>query len=229
MRLWAPDSFWLWRVFLGVPVGVGAGIYLAEYGRNRLGDVIRFTADVLNGVPSIVIGIVAYSIVVLYQKHFFRAGWRSGAGHHDDSPRFTRTRKKCCWLVRGIGGSRLMGLGIPRAGGPRSRSHCGTRKPRQSDYGNHAGPFATDVAGRNRAAVVYRVWKSVLNLRVDQPTAALSIADNFKNPPPTTPFPPMTSAPAGVGGKRWCLIVLIVSCGRRGALRGSAVVPSDRN
>src|SRR6202140_2370158 len=51
---------------LGVPLGVGAGIYLAEYGRNRFGDGIRFTADVLNGVPSIVIGIVAYSMVVLY-------------------------------------------------------------------------------------------------------------------------------------------------------------------
>jgi len=55
---------------VGVPVGIGAGIYLAEYGRNRFGDLIRFTADVLNGVPSIVIGIVAYSIVVLTQKHF---------------------------------------------------------------------------------------------------------------------------------------------------------------
>ncbi|MGC2258796.1 MAG: phosphate ABC transporter permease PtsA, partial [Candidatus Sulfotelmatobacter sp.] len=55
---------------IGVPLGVGAGIYLAEYGRNRFGDSIRFTADVLNGVPSIVVGIVAYSIVVLYQKHF---------------------------------------------------------------------------------------------------------------------------------------------------------------
>jgi phosphate transport system permease protein len=55
---------------LGVPLGVGAGIYLAEYGRNRLGDLIRFTSDVLNGVPSIVIGIVAWAIVVLYQKHF---------------------------------------------------------------------------------------------------------------------------------------------------------------
>src|SRR6201984_3839568 len=40
---------------LAVPVGVGAGISLAEYGRTRFGDVIRFTADVLNGVPSIVI------------------------------------------------------------------------------------------------------------------------------------------------------------------------------
>ena len=55
---------------IGLPLGIGAGIYLAEYGRNRFGDVIRFTADVLNGVPSIVIGIVGYSIVVLYQKHF---------------------------------------------------------------------------------------------------------------------------------------------------------------
>lgn len=55
---------------VGVPVGIGAGIYLAEYGRGRLGDLIRFTADVLNGVPSIVIGIVAYSIVVLTQRHF---------------------------------------------------------------------------------------------------------------------------------------------------------------
>src|SRR6266699_7130050 len=39
---------------IGVPFGVGAGIYLAEFGRNRLGSGIRFTADVLNGVPSIV-------------------------------------------------------------------------------------------------------------------------------------------------------------------------------
>src|SRR5579862_9645267 len=35
---------------IGVPIGVGAGVYLAEFGRNRFGDVIRFTADVLNGV-----------------------------------------------------------------------------------------------------------------------------------------------------------------------------------
>jgi phosphate transport system permease protein len=55
---------------LGVPLGIGAGIYLAEFGRNRLGAAIRFTADVLNGVPSIVIGLVAYAIVVMRQKHF---------------------------------------------------------------------------------------------------------------------------------------------------------------
>ena len=49
---------------IGVPFGVGAGIFLAEFGRNRFGSAIRFTADVLNGVPSIVIGIVAWAILV---------------------------------------------------------------------------------------------------------------------------------------------------------------------
>src|SRR5213079_1677635 len=55
---------------MGIPFGIGAGIYLAEYGRNRFGAVIRFTADVLNGVPSIVIGLVAYGLVVFQQGHF---------------------------------------------------------------------------------------------------------------------------------------------------------------
>src|SRR5271154_2460275 len=55
---------------MGVPIGIGAGIYLSEYGRGRFGDLIRFTADVLNGVPSIVVGIVAYGLVVLTQGHF---------------------------------------------------------------------------------------------------------------------------------------------------------------
>src|SRR4029077_3846576 len=55
---------------IGVPIGIGAGIYLAEYGQNRLGKLVRSTADVLNGVPSIVVGIVAYGLVVLPQGHF---------------------------------------------------------------------------------------------------------------------------------------------------------------
>lgn len=55
---------------VGIPMGIGAGIYLAEYGRNVFGDVVRFTSDVLNGVPSIVIGIAVYSLIVVRQKHF---------------------------------------------------------------------------------------------------------------------------------------------------------------
>jgi phosphate transport system permease protein len=55
---------------MGVPVGIGAGVYLAEFGRGRLRHLVRFTADVLNGVPSIVIGMVAWSLVVVQQRHF---------------------------------------------------------------------------------------------------------------------------------------------------------------
>ena len=55
---------------MGIPLGVGAGVYLAEKGEGRAGDVIRFTAEVLSGVPSIVIGIVAYGLVVLPMRRF---------------------------------------------------------------------------------------------------------------------------------------------------------------
>ena len=65
----------------GLPVGIMAGIYLAEYGDNALGKTVRFFADVLSGVPSIVVGVVAYIIVVLPMKHFSAlagcwAAWR---------------------------------------------------------------------------------------------------------------------------------------------------------
>jgi len=56
---------------IGVPIGIGGGIYLAEFGRGtKLANAIRFTADVLNGVPSIVMGIAAYALIVMPQGHF---------------------------------------------------------------------------------------------------------------------------------------------------------------
>lgn len=55
---------------LGLPIGVLTGVYLAEHGRTPLGAAVRFCADVLNGVPSIVIGIYAYTLVVLPMKGF---------------------------------------------------------------------------------------------------------------------------------------------------------------
>lgn len=55
---------------VGLPVGLGAGIYLAEFGRNRMGDAVRFVADVLTGVPSIIVGIFVYTLVVVPMKGF---------------------------------------------------------------------------------------------------------------------------------------------------------------
>src|SRR6476646_2480538 len=55
---------------IGLPIGVGAGIYCAEYPTSRLTWVSRFVADVLNGTPSIVVGVFAWAWIVARQKHF---------------------------------------------------------------------------------------------------------------------------------------------------------------
>ncbi|TMQ72826.1 MAG: phosphate ABC transporter permease PstA [Candidatus Eisenbacteria bacterium] len=55
---------------MAVPVGVGAGVWLAEYGRGRLGGLVRYTADVMSGVPSIVVGVAAYGLVVVPMGRF---------------------------------------------------------------------------------------------------------------------------------------------------------------
>ena len=55
---------------IGIPMGVLGGVYLAEYGSARINSVLRFLADVLNGVPSITWGVVVYGLVVLRFKGF---------------------------------------------------------------------------------------------------------------------------------------------------------------
>jgi phosphate transport system permease protein len=55
---------------VAVPVGVGAGVYLAEWGSTRLAAIVRYTADVLSGVPSIVVGVAAYGLVVVPMGRF---------------------------------------------------------------------------------------------------------------------------------------------------------------
>jgi len=55
---------------IGVPIGFFGGVYLAEFGGKTFSFVVRYTTDLLNGVPSIVIGIFAYAVIVLPMKHF---------------------------------------------------------------------------------------------------------------------------------------------------------------
>ena len=55
---------------IGLPIGIGTGLYLAEYGSGRLGWTVRFVADVLNGTPSIVVGIFAWTWLVRPMGHF---------------------------------------------------------------------------------------------------------------------------------------------------------------
>jgi phosphate transport system permease protein len=97
---------------LGVPLGIAAGIYLAEYGRNRLGQLVRFTADVLNGVPSIVIGLVAYGLVVIPQRHF--SAFAGGVALAIMMvPTVTRSTEEMLLLVPHSIREAAFGLGIP--------------------------------------------------------------------------------------------------------------------
>jgi phosphate transport system permease protein len=155
---------------LGVPIGVGAGIYLAEYGRNRFGDAIRFTADVLNGVPSIVIGIVAYSIVVLYQKHFSAlAGGVALAIMM--IPTITRTTEEMLLLVPQALREAAYGLGIPRW---RTTLSITLRTATSGVITGIMLAFAR-VAGETAPLLFTAFGNQFWNLRVNQPTAALPL------------------------------------------------------
>jgi phosphate transport system permease protein len=98
---------------IGIPIGIGGGIYLAEFGRGtRLANAIRFTADVLNGVPSIVMGIAIYALIVAHQKHFsaFSGGVALGIMM---IPTVTRTTEEMLLMVPNSIREAALGLGVP--------------------------------------------------------------------------------------------------------------------
>jgi len=155
---------------VGVPLGIGAGIYLAEFGRNRFGDSIRFTADVLNGVPSIVIGIVAYSIVVLQQRHFSAlAGGVALAIMM--IPTISRTTEEMLLLVPQALREAAYGLGIPRW---RTALSITLRTATSGVLTGVMLAFAR-VAGETAPLLFTAFGNQFWNLRTDQPTAALPL------------------------------------------------------
>jgi phosphate transport system permease protein len=99
---------------MGIPIGIAAGVYLAEFGRGKaLATAVRFTADVLNGVPSIVMGIAIYSLIVVQQKHFSAlAGGVALAIMM--VPTITRTTEEMLATVPHAIREAALGLGVPK-------------------------------------------------------------------------------------------------------------------
>jgi phosphate transport system permease protein len=98
---------------IGVPIGIGSGIFLAEYGRGtKLANAVRFTADVLNGVPSIVMGIAGYALVVVPLHGFsaFAGGVTLGIMM---IPTITRTTEEMLLMVPNSVREAALGLGVP--------------------------------------------------------------------------------------------------------------------
>jgi phosphate transport system permease protein len=98
---------------LGIPVGIAAGVYLAEFGRGGLlAAAIRFTADVLNGVPSIVMGIAAW--VMLVKGRSFSAFAGGVALAIMMVPTITRTTEEMLATVPHAIREAALGLGVPK-------------------------------------------------------------------------------------------------------------------
>lgn len=155
---------------LGVPLGIGAGIYLAEYGRGWLANLIRFTADVLNGVPSIVIGIAVYSLVVVQQKHFsaFAGGVALGIMM---VPTITRSTEEMLLMVPHAVREAALGLGIPQW---RSTVSITLRTATSGVITGVMLAFAR-VAGETAPLLFTAFGNQFWNFNLNQPTAALPL------------------------------------------------------
>ncbi len=155
---------------LGVPMGIGCGIYLAEYGQGRFGDLVRFTADVLNGVPSIVIGIAVYGLIVLQQKHFsaFSGGVALGIMM---IPTIARATEEMLLMVPNNVREAAFGLGIPKW---RTTLSITLRTASAGVITGCMLAFAR-VAGETAPLLFTAFGNQFWNFKLNQPTAALSL------------------------------------------------------
>jgi phosphate transport system permease protein len=98
---------------IGVPIGISGGIFLAEFGRGtRLAHAVRFTADVLNGVPSIVMGVAVYALIVLPQHGFSALSGGVALGFMM-IPTVTRTTEEMLLMVPHSVREAALALGVP--------------------------------------------------------------------------------------------------------------------
>jgi len=155
---------------IGVPLGVGAGVFLAEYGRNKFGNVVRFTCDVLNGVPSIVIGLTAYALVVVVQQHFSMLAGSVALGIMM-IPTISRTTEEVLLLVPQSIREAALGLGITRW---RTILSVVLRTASAGIVTSIMLAFAR-IAGETAPLIFTTLGNQYWNTNINQPTAALPL------------------------------------------------------
>lgn len=155
---------------IAVPFGIAAGTYLAEFGRGRFADLVRLVTDVLTGVPSIVVGILAYELVVLRMGRFsaFAGGVALAALM---LPPIVRTTEEILRMAPREQTEAALALGAPR-----SRTVLGIVYP------SVAGGLVTGImlalarASGETAPLLFTAFGNTFwNLAPDQPTAALPL------------------------------------------------------
>jgi phosphate transport system permease protein len=155
---------------IGIPWGIAGGIYLSEYGRNKFGNFIRFTADVLNGVPSIVTGIAVYGLVVVTQKHFSALAGGITLGIMM-IPIIVRATEEMLLMVPQTIREAALGLGVPQW---RTTLSVTLRTATSGVITGIMLAFAR-VAGETAPLLFTAFGNQFWNLKFSQPTAALSL------------------------------------------------------
>src|SRR3954468_5057739 len=155
---------------VGIPLGVGAGIYLAEFGRNKFGNAVRFTADVLNGVPSIVVGIAVYGMIVIRQKHFSALAGGVALGI-TMIPTVSRATEEMLLMVPRTIREAAWGLGVPNW----RTTISITLKTAQAGVITGVMLAFARAAGETAPLLFTAFGNQFWNLNVNQPTAALPL------------------------------------------------------
>jgi phosphate transport system permease protein len=155
---------------IGIPLGVGAGIYLAEFGRNKFGNVVRFVADVLNGVPSIVVGIAVYGLIVVRQKHFSALAGGVALGIMM-IPTVSRATEEMLLMVPRTIREAAWGLGVPAW---RTTLSISLKTAQAGVITGIMLAFAR-AAGETAPLLFTAFGNQFWNMNVNQPTAALPL------------------------------------------------------
>lgn len=155
---------------VGLPLGIGAGVFLAEKGDGNFGRAVRFTAEVFSGVPSIVVGIVAYGVVVLAMRRFSALAGALALALLM-IPTLARSTEELVRLVPGSLREASLALGIPA-----------WKTSLRVVLRTAAGGIVTAAllaiaraAGETAPLLFTSLNNQYWNLRPDQPTASLTV------------------------------------------------------
>jgi phosphate transport system permease protein len=198
---------------IGLPIGIGAGIYCAEYPGSRLTWVTRFVADVLNGTPSIVIGVFAWAWIVATQKHFSALAG-SAALAMIMIPMVLRTTEEMIRLVPNSLREAALALGYPRW-----RTSLGI-VVRSTLPGIITGSLlaVARIAGETAPLLFTALGSQYLSTNPNQPMAALPLTVFTYATGPYDEWHQLAWASALV----LIIVVLVLSVGARLALRRGA-------
>jgi phosphate transport system permease protein len=155
---------------VGLPLGIAAGVYLAEFGSTRFGGVVRFLADTLTGVPSIVVGVFVYTIIVVPLKQFSALAG-GGALACIMLPVVARTTEEMIRLVPHSLREAALALGAPQW-----RVTIGVVLPAAAAGIATGAMLAVARVSGETAPLLFTAFGSrFFNLYLDQPTASLTV------------------------------------------------------